>query len=47
VGIDGHFIRCEPLVCRDDEEAIAGAKRLIDGHDSEVWNGDVLVTGQY
>jgi hypothetical protein len=43
VGVDGHFIGFEPLICRDDGEAIAKAKRLVDGHDIEVWNGDRLV----
>jgi hypothetical protein len=43
VGIDGHFIGFEPLVCRDDGEAVAKAKRLVDGHDIEVWNGERLV----
>jgi hypothetical protein len=43
VGLDGHFIGFEALICRDDSEAIAEAKRLIDGHDMEVWNGDRFV----
>jgi hypothetical protein len=44
VGIDGHFIGFEPLICHDDAEAIEKAKRLVDGHDVELWNGDRLVT---
>src|ERR1700682_2537659 len=32
VGLDGHFIGFEPLVCSDDFEATAKAKRLVDGH---------------
>jgi hypothetical protein len=40
VGVDGHFIRFEPLVCRDDAEAIEKAKRMVDGHDIEVWSGE-------
>jgi hypothetical protein len=38
VGIDGHFIGYEPLVCANDAEAIAKAHR-IDGHAVEVWSG--------
>ncbi len=38
VGDDGHFVDYRPIVCRDDAEAIARAKRLVDGHDVELWN---------
>jgi hypothetical protein len=44
VGDDEHFIGFEPLICADDGEAIELAKRLVDGHDIELWNGDRLVT---
>lgn len=37
VGDDGHFIGFEPLVCRDDDEAVTKAERLVDGHDIELW----------
>jgi hypothetical protein len=37
VGIDGRFIGFDPLVCEDDDEAIAAAKKLVDGHDVELW----------
>jgi hypothetical protein len=43
VGVDGHFIRFEPLVCRDDGEALAKSRCLIDGDAVEVWSGDRLV----
>jgi hypothetical protein len=43
VDAHGHFIRFEPLVCRDDGEAVANAKRLVEGHDIEVWSGDRFV----
>jgi hypothetical protein len=43
VGSDGHFIGFEPLICADDAEAIAKAKRLLDGHDIELWSGDRFV----
>jgi hypothetical protein len=43
VGNDGHFRGFEPIVCADDAEAIAKAKRLVDGHDVELWSGSRLV----
>jgi hypothetical protein len=43
VGIDGHFVGYQPLVCTDDAEAITKAKRLVDGHDIELWSGSRLV----
>jgi hypothetical protein len=43
VGRDGHFIGIEPLTCADDSEAIEKAKRLVDGHDVELWSGARLV----
>ena len=43
VGIDGHFVGYEPLVCADDVEAIIKAKRLVDGHDVELWSGERMV----
>jgi len=43
VGHDGHFIRFESLICADDAEAIAKAKRLVDDHDVELWCGERFV----
>jgi hypothetical protein len=43
VGSDGHFVGFEPLICADDAEAIEKAKRLIVGHDIELWSGTRLV----
>jgi hypothetical protein len=43
VGIDGHFISFEPLVCDDDAEATEKAKRLVDGHAVELWSGARMV----
>jgi hypothetical protein len=44
VGDDDHFVGFEPMTCRDDAEAITRARRLVDGHDIELWSGDRLVT---
>jgi hypothetical protein len=45
VGLDGHIIGYEPIICAGDTEAIAIADRLIDGvHAVEVWSGPRLVT---
>ena len=41
---DGHFVGFEALICTDDAEAIEKAKRLVDGHDIELWSGDRFVT---
>ncbi len=43
VGLDGHFIKFEPLVCADDTEAAQRAQRLVDGHDVELWSGERFV----
>jgi hypothetical protein len=43
VGSDGHFSGFEPLICANDAEAIAQAKRLVDSRDVELWSGDRLV----
>ena len=43
VGPDGHFVGYEPLVCGSDKEAIEQAKRLVDGHDLELWSGDRFI----
>jgi hypothetical protein len=43
VGSDGHFVGCEPIVSADDFDATEKAKRLVDGHDVELWNGTRLV----
>jgi hypothetical protein len=34
VGSDGHIIDFEPIVCDDDAEAAAGARRRVDGHET-------------
>ena len=43
VGSDGHFVDFEPLICADDAEAIAKAKRLVVSRDVELWSGERLV----
>jgi hypothetical protein len=43
VGAGGHFVGYELLICRDDAEAIEKAKRLVSGHDIELWSGERLV----
>jgi hypothetical protein len=44
VGMDGRFICFEPLFCESDDEAVAKAERLADGHDAELWCGPRLVS---
>jgi hypothetical protein len=44
VGLDGRFVGFEPLVCADDNEATERARRLVNGHDVELWNGERLVS---
>jgi hypothetical protein len=43
VGEDGHFVCYQPMKCADDAEAIEKAKRMIEGHDVELWSGPRLV----
>jgi hypothetical protein len=43
VGLDGHFIGSQALICADDAEAIEKAQRFVDGHDIELWSGDRLI----
>jgi hypothetical protein len=39
VGADGQFTGSRELDCENDSTAIASAKKLLDGHDIEIWNG--------
>jgi hypothetical protein len=43
VGIDGHFVGFEPLICDNDHDAVSKATSLVDGHDVELWSGERLV----
>jgi hypothetical protein len=39
IGDDGHFIGFDGFVSDDDVEAVAKARRLVDGHGVELWSG--------
>lgn len=39
IGSDGVIFSRVELGCEDEETAIARAKKLVDGHDVEVWDG--------
>ena len=43
VGNDGGFTGCTEMICRDDDEAIARAKRLVSDSDIELWNHNRFV----
>lgn len=43
LGQDGHFVGVQALVCADDAEAIATARRLFQGQVVELWCGDRLI----
>jgi hypothetical protein len=44
VGPDGHFIEARDLDCANDATAVDTAKRLLNGHDVEVWQADRMIT---
>lgn len=37
VGLEGHYVGIRELQCDTDAQAIAEARKLVDGHDVEVW----------
>ena len=43
IGYDGHFQSSVNLECADDAEASDEAKKLVDGHDVELWQRDRMV----
>jgi hypothetical protein len=43
IGKDDHIQSFETLVVADDDAAIATVKRLVDGHDVELWQADRMV----
>jgi hypothetical protein len=45
VSDEDHFLGWTPLTCADDATAVAAAKRLVDGHDIELWQARRMVTG--
>ncbi len=44
VGKDGHFQDFKVVEAENDEEAVAKAQKLVDGHDLEVWYLDRKIT---
>jgi hypothetical protein len=44
IGADDHIVKSAPLICKDDSEAIAEAKKRFAGFAIEIWSGDRLVT---
>jgi hypothetical protein len=40
VGTDGHVLKFVPLNCDTDTAAIAAARKLLDGHNIEIWEHD-------
>ena len=44
VGIDGRFLRAIEIACPDDESAKQHARKLVDGHDVELWQCDRKIT---
>ena len=41
---NGYIIGRHDFVCDGDQEAVESAKRVIDGHDIEIWERDRLVS---
>ena len=37
IGTDGRFVKAVPLDCPNDDTAIESARRLVNGHDIELW----------
>ena len=44
VSDEDHFLGCMPLTCANDAAAVAAAKRLVDGHDVELWQAKRMVS---
>jgi hypothetical protein len=40
---DGHFVGLQPMICKDDAEAIEKAQRLVDRFAVELWSGERFV----
>jgi hypothetical protein len=43
VGLDGHFVGFEAIVCDTDDEAIERANRMLRNYGIEVWCADRMV----
>jgi hypothetical protein len=43
VGRDGHFIGSRTFVAANDDAAFEHARKIVDGHDVELWSGARLV----
>jgi hypothetical protein len=43
VADDGHFDGFEPLICDNDDAAVAKTCSMLDGKDIELWSGERLV----
>jgi hypothetical protein len=43
IGSDGHIFKAEPMICENDEEAIAHVRALAAEHTIEVWSADRFV----
>ena len=43
IGSDGHFKKVQVLECPDDAAAVKEAKKLLDGHDIELWLRDRMI----
>jgi hypothetical protein len=43
VGRDGHFLSSKEFVAENDDDALEHARRLVDGHDVELWSGERVV----
>jgi len=40
IGRDGHFMKAVDLICDDDDGARKRARKMVDGHDVELWLHD-------
>ena len=40
---DGHFSTVRRIECMDEKQAVREAQQLVDGEDSELWQGEHLI----
>jgi hypothetical protein len=43
IGPDGRIFKADPMICDNDEEAIAQVRTLAAEHVIEIWSGDRFV----